>query len=103
MEESDNMRNNNEGCNVRNRKELIDQIRALDFSIIELALYLDTHPGDQKALCMHRDYTKQVKDLKDRYQKIYGPLTIYYPCNKWRWIEEPWPWLNLEVNSYLSV
>ena len=33
-----------------------------------------------------------IKDLKDKYQKMYGPLTIFYPCNKWRWLEEPWPW-----------
>ena len=34
----------------------------------------------------------EVKDLKDKYQKMYGPLTIFYPCNKWRWLEQPWPW-----------
>ena len=74
------------------RQEMIDEIKALDFTIIELGLYLDTHPEDQRALCMHREYCKQVKDLKDKYQKMYGPLTIFYPCNKWRWLEEPWPW-----------
>ena len=74
------------------RQEMIDQIKSLDFAIIELGLYLDTHPDDQKAICMHREYTKQAKDLKDKYQKMYGPLTIFYPCNKWRWLEEPWPW-----------
>ena len=82
-----------EGCmqNTR-RQQMIDQIKALDFSIIELGLYLDTHPEDQRALCMHKEYSKEVNDLKDKYQKTYGPLTIFYPCNKWRWIEEPWPW-----------
>ena len=82
-----------EDCNQdMKRQEMIDQIKALDFSIIELGLYLDTHPEDQRALCMHREYAKEVKDLKDKYQKMYGPLTIFYPCNKWRWIENPWPW-----------
>ena len=81
-------------CNERDmrRQEMIDQIKSLDFAIIELGLYLDTHPDDQKALCMHREYCKQAKDLKDKYQKMYGPLTIFYPCNKWRWLEQPWPW-----------
>lgn len=74
------------------RQEMIDQIKSLDFAIIELGLYLDTHPDDQRALCMHREYCKQAKDLKDKYQKMYGPLTIFYPCNKWRWLEQPWPW-----------
>ena len=85
-------RNHSECKNDMRRQEMIDQIKSLDFAIIELGLYLDTHPDDQKALCMHREYTKQVKDLKDKYQKMYGPLTIFYPCNKWRWLEEPWPW-----------
>ena len=74
------------------RREMIQQIRCYDFAINELALYLDTHPEDEKALCLHRKYCKMAKDLKDKYQKVYGPLTINYPCNKWRWLEEPWPW-----------
>ena len=74
------------------RREMMNQIRAYDFAITELGLYLDTHPDDQKALCLHRKYCKEVKELKDKYQKVYGPLTIYYPCHKWRSLEEPWPW-----------
>ena len=74
------------------RTEMMMQLRAYKFSIIELGLYLDTHPDDEKALCLHRKYCKMAKDLKDKYQKVYGPLTINYPCNKWRWLEEPWPW-----------
>ena len=74
------------------RREMLQEIRCLEFAINELALYLDTHPDDQKALCLHRKYCKEVKDLKDKYQKVFGPLTINFPCNKWRWLEEPWPW-----------
>ena len=74
------------------REEMIMKIKELDFAVIELALYLDTHPDDRKALCLHNTYTKQLKDLKDKYQKVYGPLDFYYPCNKWRWLEQPWPW-----------
>ena len=94
---SNNM-NNDCGCETERtvdcemRRDMMDQIRALEFGIVELALYLDTHPEDQKALCLHKKYCKEVKELKDKYQKVYGPLTINYPCNKWRWLEEPWPW-----------
>ena len=73
-------------------REMLEQIMCYDFAIYELALYLDTHPEDEKALCLHRKYCKMAKELKDKYQKVYGPLTINYPCNKWRWLEEPWPW-----------
>ena len=79
-------------CDRLNREELLCKIKQYQFSIIELALYLDTHPEDEKALCLHRKYANLLKDLKDKYQKVYGPLSIEYPCNKWRWLEEPWPW-----------
>ena len=80
-----------EKCDSR-RREMINDIKALDFSIIELGLYLDTHPEDQRALSMHREYCNQVKDLKEKYQKMYGPLSIFYPSNKWEWLDNPWPW-----------
>lgn len=76
----------------RIKEEMLQKIRSYEFGISELSLYLDTHPEDEKALCLHRRYCKECKELKDKYQKIYGPLTIDYPCNKWRWLEEPWPW-----------
>ena len=74
------------------REELLMQIKEYQFAVTDIALYLDTHPEDEKALCLHREYTRKLKDLRDKYQKVYGPLTIEYPCNKWRWLEMPWPW-----------
>ena len=82
----------NFSCKDQERRELIKQIKCYSFAVNDLALYLDTHPDDTKALCLHNKYCKELKDLKDAYQKVYGPLSIYYPCNKWRWLEEPWPW-----------
>ena len=79
-------------CNQSNRAEMLYKIKSLEFAVIELALYLDTHPDDTQAICLHNRYCKELKELKDSYQKVYGPLTINYPCNKWRWLEEPWPW-----------
>ena len=74
------------------REEMIMRIKELSFAVVDIALYLDTHPEDQRAICLHKEYTNELKRVKDAYQKIYGPLSIYFPCNKWRWIEEPWPW-----------
>ena len=75
-----------------NREEMAKKLKCYRFAIIELGLYLDTHPDDEKAICLHREYANKFKVLEDKYQKVYGPLTIHFPCNKWRWIEEPWPW-----------
>ncbi len=82
-------------CEVNNemtREEMAKQLKCYRFAIIELGLYLDTHPDDEKAICLHKEYSNRFKDLSDKYQKVYGPLTIMFPCNKWRWLEEPWPW-----------
>ena len=74
------------------RAEMLEKIKCLNFAIVELGLYLDTHPEDERALCLHRKYSKEYRELTDKYQKVYGPLTIKFPCNKWIWLEEPWPW-----------
>lgn len=75
-----------------NESDLLKQIQEYEFAITDLSLYLDTHPNDEKALFLHRRYCIEAKDLKDKYQKMYGPLTINCPCNKWKWRDEPWPW-----------
>lgn len=86
--------NNMNNCedNTMTREKMLNEIKCYQFAITELALYLDTHPDDERALCLHRKYARELKDLQDKYQKVYGPLTINFPCNKWRWLEEPWPW-----------
>jgi len=86
--------NNTCGCNKDDNtcRKLLNEIRCLTFAITDIAQYLNTHPTDERAICLHRKYCNDLKDLKDKYQRVYGPLTIYYPCNKWRWLEEPWPW-----------
>ena len=73
-------------------EKMLNDIRCLMFAITDISEYLNTHTNDRKALCLHREYCQQLKDLSDKYQRIYGPLSIYFPCNSWRWIEEPWPW-----------
>ena len=77
----------------RERLELLKEIMAIDFSNIELNLYLDTHPVDQKALAIKNDYVMKLKKLEDEYQTKYGPLTqsVASDC-PWAWIEDPWPW-----------
>jgi spore coat protein JB len=62
---------------------------------VELNLYLDTHPRDQRALRDYNAYTQHLMMLKNEYQRRYGVLTNFgnaqsqYP---WSWINEPWPW-----------
>lgn len=81
-------------CKQRDKigEQMLEKIRCLSFAITDLAEYLNTHSEDKKAICLHREYCNELRTLKDKYQKVYGPLSIYCPCNSWRWLEEPWPW-----------
>lgn len=92
-----NTMNNNMNCNsCQTKEEMLQDIQCCKFAITDMALYLDTHPEDQRALCLHREYCNQCRCLTDQYQRMFGPLTIECPCNQWRWLEEPWGGFTLE-------
>lgn len=70
------------------------ELQALGFAINELALYLDTHPDDQDALTLYRQYQRLYRDGAEEYAKKQGPLTHGSPTDQgtYAWIEDPWPW-----------
>lgn len=77
------------------RKDLLRRLMALEFTAIDLNLYLDTHPDDHKALADYNAISMELRAVKMEYEKLYGPLVHYgYSPSPgaWRWIDEPWPW-----------
>ena len=82
-------------CHEMNRRELFEYINQISFAVDDVKLFLDTHPGNQKALEYFQKYKeKRIEALKE-YAEVYGPLTVDTVsensdcCN---WINEPWPW-----------
>jgi spore coat protein JB len=76
-----------------NRERMLKEVMAADFTVYDLALYLDTHPTDQRALAIFNNAAHHAKMMRCRYEQMYGPLTFYSGANStWRWIESPWPW-----------
>lgn len=70
-------------------------LQELEFALVELNLYLDTHPGDQNALAVFNDLASQYATARSSYESQFGPLInfgISGPVSSWSWIEEPWPW-----------
>lgn len=77
------------------RNKLLRQIQEVEFAAIELQLYLDTHPHDQRALAEYNSYANQLLMLKQQYEMLYGPpLNFGFSPNhcSWRWLDSPWPW-----------
>ena len=61
-----------------------------------LALYLDTHPCDEKALTYCHELVQERKKLLKEYAEAYGPLIIDITDQTgesiWKWMEQPFPW-----------
>lgn len=75
--------------------ELMEQLQAVDFVLVELTLYLDTHNGDVEAINQFNHYAKERKKLRNAIEKIYGPLMQFghsYSGQPWNWDDAPWPW-----------
>lgn len=79
----------------RHQFEFLKRLQEIDFVLVELNLYLDTHPGDVDALEQYNWYARKRAKLAKAYERQYGPLTNFghspnqYPCG---WDEGPWPW-----------
>lgn len=76
-----------------NRCDMLSQLMALHFSMIDLNLYLDTHPTDSDTIETYKDLENEYNSLKKEYEEIYGTLTPGTIKNsQWTWISDPWPW-----------
>lgn len=75
--------------------ELMEQLQAVDFVLVELTLYLDTHNDDYEAIQQFNHFSKERKTLKKAIEGKYGPLMQYgnsYSGYPWNWDDPPWPW-----------
>ena len=81
---------------VSNDKDrLLYEIQMYTFALKDIILFLDTHPNDKAMLKKYNEYSNELKKLKERYEKTYGPLTTdsnNLDKNYWQWIKSPWPW-----------
>lgn len=78
------------------RNKLLKEISMVDFAIVDLNLYLDTHPDDVDAVAYIKQYITILCRLKQEYASLYGPLTIYDANSNensdWKWARMPLPW-----------
>ena len=72
----------------------LNRLRALDFILLELGLYLDTHPFDREAAQLFQSLTEEEKTVRAQVQEDGGPLTMKNAMQKgnYCWWKGPWPW-----------
>lgn len=73
----------------------MEELQAVDFVLVELTLYLDTHPEDYEAINQFNQFSKERRRLKKVVESMYGPLQQFgnsYSGYPWNWDDGPWPW-----------
>lgn len=73
----------------------LNELQALEFVLVELGLYLDTHQDDSEAFALFQEYAALEKEGRKRYEAMYGPLTIAATAKQDSfkgWLRDPWPW-----------
>lgn len=78
------------------QERLLHNINLMSFVIVEMTLYLDTHPTDSEAI----DYLQHYVRMKDKAMREYAakfvPLTIDTADSangkEWQWALTPMPW-----------
>ncbi len=77
-----------------NNEAILRELMALDFMAVDLALFLDTHPNDTKALNEYNCILERADRLREQYERLCGPLYSYRSINPgcWKWYRDPWPW-----------
>jgi spore coat protein JB len=73
---------------------MLEELQRIDFVLVELTLYLDTHPLDEKALAQFNQLAHLRQKLKREFEANFGPLTQFSSpsASPWSWAEGPWPW-----------
>ena len=78
------------------QEKLLHDIGVLDFVVIELSLYLDTHPTDRNAMEYYNHYNRMTNQAKKEYSQKFGPLKLALAdtseCGDWKWATLPMPW-----------
>lgn len=77
------------------QREMIIEISKICFAIIEMTMYLDTHPYDLDAIEQCNRYLNKKRQLEREYCSKYEPLSINDITGsgkEWNWALQPAPW-----------
>ena len=70
------------------------ELQALEFVVLELNIYLDTHKDDTEAFNLLNQFSAMEKADKAAYESKYGPITMQSSAtgDSYQWLSDPWPW-----------
>lgn len=76
------------------KQMLLRRLSSAQFAAWETRMFLDTHPDNRAAAEVLNKYTKQADELREEYEKKYGPIvsSSIFSNTSDAWVKGPWPW-----------
>lgn len=76
------------------KEALEDALRALHFVLVELSLYLDTHPYCKAAIARMKRAREEYARVLAVYEKRFGPMTVMGETkdSEWLYATQSFPW-----------
>lgn len=74
------------------RDILLKKLSSIAFAMLEIRLFLDTHPDSTEAMAKFDELNNKYLPLKTKYEDEYGPLLSRNSPSSVQWIKGPWPW-----------
>ncbi|MBQ7360463.1 MAG: spore coat protein CotJB [Lachnospiraceae bacterium] len=73
---------------------MLKDIGIISFVMVELNLYLDTHPQDQEAMEYFQHYRRMYNRMVADFSERFYPLNISTATDtqQWNWALAPMPW-----------
>lgn len=75
--------------------QYMHELQSIDFVLVDLTLYLDTHPDDTQALAQFQQFQRRKQNMMHQFESQFGPLREFGhspPGSSWMWSQTPWPW-----------
>lgn len=74
----------------------LNELQALSFVILELGLYLDTHPNDDEAFYLYQKYVELEEETRKKLERKGHSYQFYQKESaeedSYTWVSDPWPW-----------
>ena len=86
---------------MNHKEELLMDIGIVSFTLVDLTLFLDTHPTNQKAMTLLKDYRFKRAELIKEYESQFGDYIVtpndVTANGCWQWLDGKWPWEYKEI------
>lgn len=79
---------------LSDKQKLMRKIQDEAFALVDVMLYLDSHPDCKEALSYFKKHRAMKEKLVEDFEKTYGPITAegVLSDDRWTWSTCAFPW-----------